>query len=113
MNIIETQKPWGSFRQFTFNEQTTVKILEILKDKKLSLQYHHNRDEFWRVLSGRVRLYIGEDSAIYEAGSEVFIPKETKHRIEGLADISDILEISFGTFDENDIVRLDDDFGRV
>jgi mannose-6-phosphate isomerase-like protein (cupin superfamily) len=52
MKPTEEQRPWGSFRRFTENEISTVKIITVNADQELSLQYHKNRDEFWKVLAG-------------------------------------------------------------
>lgn len=55
----------------------------------------------------------GEKTFIAKKGDEFIIDKETKHRIEGLDKDAHVLEISFGEFDEKDIFRVEDDFGRV
>jgi mannose-6-phosphate isomerase-like protein (cupin superfamily) len=113
MEIKNDRRPWGFFRQFTDNEASTIKILNVDADKKLSLQYHHERDEFWTVLSGNPLLTIGDKIENAKAGDEFFIPKETIHRIETPEGGAQLLEIAFGEFDENDIVRIEDDYGRV
>jgi len=113
MDKYSEKRPWGGFEQFTFNEVSTVKILTIKPHKRLSLQYHHKRKEFWRVIQGPVKLTVGDKTFVAKTGEEVFIEKKTNHRIEGLNEEAKILEISFGRFDEKDIVRIEDDFGRV
>jgi len=107
------KRPWGSFEQFTHNELSTVKILNVGPDQELSLQYHNHRDEFWRVVSGMAKIVIGEETHNAKAGNEFFIPKKTKHRIMTENSPVQILEISFGRFDENDIVRLEDRYKRA
>jgi len=106
------ERPWGNFEQFTKNEICTVKILNVKENEKLSLQYHHNRDEFWRVITGKAKLVIGEEIKDAQEGYEFFIPRETKHRIMTEDSPVQILEISFGKFDENDIVRIEDKYER-
>ena len=106
-------RPWGSFERFTHNEISTVKILTIKPKKKNSLQYHNKRKEFWRVLEGNPILTIGKKVEKAKPGNEFSISKKTEHRIESGDKQVKILEISFGEFDEEDIVRLEDDFGRV
>jgi mannose-1-phosphate guanylyltransferase/mannose-1-phosphate guanylyltransferase/mannose-6-phosphate isomerase len=113
MNIQNDTRPWGSFRQFTANETTTVKMLCVNAGQRLSLQYHNKRDEFWVVLTGNPSITIGETITQAKKGDEFFIPAETVHRIGAPDDYVEILEIAFGDFDENDIVRLDDVYGRV
>jgi mannose-1-phosphate guanylyltransferase/mannose-1-phosphate guanylyltransferase/mannose-6-phosphate isomerase len=106
------QRPWGEFIQFCHNEKVTIKILKVQPNSKLSLQYHHKRDEFWRVISGNGQIVIGEKTIAVKTGDEHFIPKETKHRIMTTNSNLEIMEISFGEFDENDIVRIEDDYNR-
>ncbi len=113
MNIQNDTRPWGSFRQFTSNEVTTVKILSVTAGQKLSLQYHHKRNEFWRVLSGNPSITIGEETRIAKQGDEFYIDAKAVHRIGAPTDDVEILEIAFGDFDENDIVRIEDAYGRT
>ncbi len=113
MNIFDDYRPWGSFRQFTAGELTTVKILSVKANERFSLQYHNNRDEFWRVLSGSPDITIGEKTEKAKIGDEFYITRGIKHRISAGSEDVVILEISFGDFDEKDIVRLDDDYNRA
>ncbi len=112
MDIKGEQRPWGSFEQFTNNELSTVKILDVKSGEKFSLQYHNNRDEFWKVISGNPTLTVGDEEKIGKEGDEFFIPKKTKHRIQANDKDVKVLEISFGNFDENDEIRIDDIYGR-
>lgn len=112
MKKYSEKRPWGKFEQFCHNEQVTVKIITVEPNSKLSLQYHHKRDEFWRVLSGSGQIILGEDKIDVKIDDEYFIPKTTKHRMMTGANKLEMLEISFGEFDENDIVRLADDYNR-
>jgi len=112
MNKYSEERPWGKFEQFCHNEQVTVKIITVKPNSKLSLQYHHKRDEFWRVIGGSGQIIIGEEIIDVQKGDEHFIPKETKHRIMTNENSMEIMEISFGEFDKNDIVRLEDDYNR-
>lgn len=112
---MESQKitfPWGTEDLFVLNKQVTVKILKIKKNEAPSLQYHHNRDEFWKILSGNPKIIIGDETVTASPGDEFNVPKETKHRIMPETDDAEILEISTGDFDESDIVRLEDKYGR-
>lgn len=105
-------KPWGKFEQFAFNEVCTVKILSVNPGEQLSLQYHHHRDEFWRVITGQGEIVLGDKTLPAKTGDEFFIPRETKHRIQTADSAMQVLEISFGKFDEEDIVRLEDKYKR-
>lgn len=111
MAIVE-KRPWGKFERFTLNERCTVKLVYLDSDKRLSLQYHNNRSEFWKVIKGPVKVQLGGDTKTLQTGESITIPKGAIHRlIASGADVI-ILEISTGQFDESDIVRLEDDFER-
>ena len=107
------ERPWGAFIEFTRNAQSTVKIITVNPNESLSLQYHHNRDEFWHVISGEGILEIGTDKKRAVIGADYFVPKGTRHRISAGNLPLALLEISYGAFDENDIVRLEDKYGRI
>ena len=108
-----TVRPWGNFRQFTHNEPTTVKILTVNTGEAFSLQYHHHRREFWRVLSGDPHITVGEKTTVAKPGDEFLIKEEEKHRITAGKEPAVILEVAFGAFDEADIVRTEDRYGRA
>ncbi len=119
MNTLVETRPWGHFERFTLNEKSTVKLVYIEGDKRLSLQYHEKRSEFWKVIQGPVKVQIGKDAdakiSILNAGDTIAIPPKTVHRLIGMGEQGRgiILEISTGEFDESDIVRLDDDYKRT
>ncbi len=106
------ERPWGMFEQFTHNQPSTVKILTINPHQSLSLQLHHQREEFWRVLSGQPIVTLGD--RVFEAtlGQEIDIAPEQQHRIEAKDDPVQILEIAFGDFAEDDEIRLEDKYHR-
>jgi mannose-6-phosphate isomerase len=110
---ITVEKPWGSFRQFALNEPCTVKIITIKPGEALSLQRHEGRSEFWRVLLGDPLITIEETTTPAKPGDEFYVPKEVSHRITGQGTECQVLEVSFGFFDEADIERLEDNYGRV
>ncbi len=107
------ERPWGNFERFTLNEKTTVKIITVNAGEAISLQTHEHRDEFWRVIRGSGVVRIRESEHAAREGDEFFIPRHCEHRVsagpEGLA----CLEIAFGDFDENDLTRLEDRYGRI
>lgn len=113
MKPLQDFRPWGNFIQFTNNEKSTVKILQVKPKKKLSYQFHKKREEFWVVLSGDPIIVINDKEFQSKKGQYFVIKKEDKHRIIGGKKHGKILEISFGNFDENDIVRLEDDYNRI
>ena len=107
------KRPWGNFQEFTKNRSTSVKILTVESGEAFSLQTHKMRDEFWRVLSGEGKVVVGEEGFDARPGEEYFIPRGTKHRLKAGQEKLVVLEISLGNFDENDIERLEDKYGRV
>ncbi|QQR82762.1 phosphomannose isomerase type II C-terminal cupin domain [Candidatus Campbellbacteria bacterium] len=110
---FDEQRPWGSFRQFTTSEPVTVKILHVNRGEQLSLQHHTQRTEFWRVLSGTPRITIGNEIREAHGGDEFEIYTGVEHRISAPNDDVECLEISYGTFDEHDITRVEDKYGRT
>lgn len=110
-----TKRPWGGFTTYISNHKFTVKDIVVKPGEALSLQYHRNRTEFWAWIDGpSPRITIGDTVFYMEAGREYCIPKGIKHRIENLDahNPTTILEVAYGRFDENDIVRLEDRYGR-
>ena len=80
----------------------------------LSLQYHSKRDELWVVLDTGAQVEVGNQLLTPEPEETVFIPRRTPHRLSALGEEPiRVLEISLGEFDEYDIVRLQDVYGRV
>jgi len=110
--ILIVERPWGKFFQFTHNEVSTVKILSVKANKRLSYQSHKNRDEFWRCINNSVKVILNDVESTLNKGDEIFISKNDKHRLIGLDKDAEVLEISFGNFDEEDNTRYEDDFGR-
>lgn len=106
------KKPWGSEDIFALNEKVSVKILNVKPRQRLSLQFHKNRSEFWRVLDNEVKITLGKRIFTAKKGQEISIPKKTLHRVQALAKPARILEIAFGKFDKHDIVRIEDDYNR-
>ncbi|MBA2619296.1 MAG: phosphomannose isomerase type II C-terminal cupin domain [Rubrobacter sp.] len=111
---IKVDKPWGRFEQYTHNLPSTVKIITVAPGGTLSRQYHRHRDELWVVLDPGARVEMDGETLSPEPGEKLYIPRGTVHRLssEGKEPVR-ILEISFGEFDEGDIVRLEDVYGRV
>jgi mannose-6-phosphate isomerase len=111
---LKVEKPWGEFEQFTHNQQSTVKILTVQPGGILSSQYHFKRDELWLVLDDGAKVELGDRALFPQRGEKIFIPNHTAHRLSAVGEEPvRVMEISFGKFDEEDIVRLDDVYGRA
>ncbi|MDE0399344.1 MAG: NAD+ synthase [Candidatus Poribacteria bacterium] len=107
------KRPWGSFERLTLNSASTVKMLEIDPDASISLQRHSHRSEFWRVVSGEAVAVLDGETISLAEGDNLLIPVGAVHRLTGGSRGARILEIATGDFSENDIVRLEDGWGRT
>ena len=98
------------------------KVLIIAPNKRLSWQYHNRRSEIWKVVNGRIKIVTSHDNVerkekILKEGDEIRLSKGERHRIIGLDDYALVAEIWIhidkdNPSDENDIVRVQDDFDR-
>jgi mannose-6-phosphate isomerase-like protein (cupin superfamily) len=107
------ERPWGSFERFTLNDPSTVKMITVSPGEAFSLQTHEHRDEFWRVLSGSGSITSGSETRNANPGDSFFTRRGEMHRAEAGPDGLTFLEIALGEFDENDITRLKDRYGRA
>lgn len=106
-------RPWGSWESFDLKAKPAiVKLLYIKKGQVLSYQFHDYRSEYWKVASGEVEAIINDKKRVLKTGDTAKIPTGDKHRLSALSDAI-ILEMSFGHYDENDITRLKDEYGRA
>lgn len=112
MKITFDKRPWGAEEILTFNEVSTVKILTVNPGQRSSLQYHNHRQEFWKLIGGEAIFEINGQKIEAKIGAEYQIENKMTHRLIGVDKPAKILEISFGEFAEDDIVRLEDDYGR-
>ncbi|MFN3420317.1 MAG: phosphomannose isomerase type II C-terminal cupin domain [Armatimonadota bacterium] len=110
---LVVEKPWGRFIQYVLNEQVTVKILEVKAGEQLSFQSHNHRSELWVPLDEGACIQIDDQIIRPKPLEPVFIPVKAKHRLIGEDKSYRVLEISFGYFDEEDIVRYEDKYGRI
>ena len=115
-NGLETdQRPWGAYFVLDDEPNFKVKRIEVLPGKRLSYQQHAKRAEHWFVVSGRATVVL--DGLEYELseGDSIDIEIGQAHRCENRGATPVVfIEVQHGTyFGEDDIVRLEDDFGRV
>jgi mannose-6-phosphate isomerase-like protein (cupin superfamily) len=109
------EKPWGSELIWALTEQYAGKILFVKAGESLSLQFHNVKDESWYVLEGRALLELGRqgdpflDEVTIAPGEAYHFPPGTVHRVTGIEDTR-ILEVSTAHLD--DVVRLEDSYGR-
>jgi len=112
--ITQIPKPWGYELIFAQTERYVGKILHINKGESLSLQYHEMKEETLYVVDGELRLTIEHDGDRRELslrkGEAFHIPPRLIHRMEAIVD-TDVAEVS--TTELDDVVRLEDRYGRV
>ncbi|HET6590874.1 MAG: phosphomannose isomerase type II C-terminal cupin domain [Candidatus Nitrosocosmicus sp.] len=113
IDVYEEERPWGRFEKFIENQRCTVKLLHLKPAAQLSLQYHHKREEWWKVVKGSVTVEVDDNRTTLSENDTIYLPKGCKHRAINLDKPSIILEISLGQFEESDIVRIDDIYNRV
>jgi mannose-1-phosphate guanylyltransferase/mannose-6-phosphate isomerase len=111
---VTVERPWGEFRQYCCNEPVTVKIITVKAGSELSLQRHRRRAELWVSLDGTLVVEVDGKRWQPATGEQVWIPSGAVHRLSAPADASGrMLEVAFGPFDEEDIERLADRYGRA
>lgn len=107
-------RPWGTYATLKQEGCYQVKRLVVSPSQKLSLQYHHHRAEHWIVTQGRAMVQIGDNEYETGPGEHRYIPIGEKHRLTNIGDSDLILiEVQIGDYlGEDDIVRLEDIYGR-
>ena len=108
-------KPWGYEIRWAITDRYLGKIIHVNKGEALSLQYHERKDEWLLLTKGEVDIELGStDRELKKVrmrpGDSVHLPPPTRHRVTAVED-SDIYEVS--TADMDDVVRLEDRYGRV
>ncbi len=107
-------KPWGHELIWTHTDRYVGKLIAIHAGRRLSLQYHEKKDESIFVVRGRMALHLENDDGTLEVhelgpGDHRRVPTGRTHRFEALEDV-EVIEVSTPELD--DVVRLEDDFGR-
>ncbi len=109
------RRPWGSFTVLDEGSNYKVKRIEVLAGKRLSYQKHARRAEHWMVVGGTAIVTLDGREIIVPIGETIDIPLGAAHRVENPGvDTLVFIEIQRGDYlGEDDIVRLEDDFGRA
>jgi mannose-6-phosphate isomerase len=110
----EDHRPWGFYRVLADEPDHKVKRIVVYAGKRLSLQRHQHRKEHWYLLSGEALVTRGDEKIQLRGGQAVDIPQGALHRIENQGQNPVVfIEVQSGTyFGEDDIERIEDDFGR-
>lgn len=108
--------PWGSWEVLDDNDNYKVKKITIKPGQRLSYQKHFKREEFWIIVQGQAEVVLNDKTHHLSPGQTICIAQESLHRIGNAAGNSEdvvFIEIQRGTyFGEDDIVRIEDDYGR-
>ena len=109
------ERPWGFFQVLMEKESTKVKLIRVMPNQKLSLQKHNFRSEKWFVVQGKAKVTREDEQFTLELGDSINIEKKQIHSLENLESFPlEIIEIQTGDYlGEDDIVRLEDMYGRV
>jgi mannose-6-phosphate isomerase-like protein (cupin superfamily) len=112
-NVVD--RPWGSYEAMMCGEGYQVKRIVVAPGKKLSLQYHQHRSEHWTVVEGEVHVTIGDDIMVLQCDEGIYVPLGSVHRLDNRSGEDVVLiEVQCGNYlGEDDIVRIEDDFGRT
>lgn len=110
-------RPWGWYINIEGDNFSGFKVkrIGVYPGKRLSLQSHNNRSEHWVVTKGTAKVQVGKDFHILRKNQHVYIPIGVLHRMENIGkDMVEFVETQIGSYlGEDDIVRYEDDFGRV
>src|SRR5262249_46378788 len=107
------EKPWGHELIWALTDRYAGKVIAIDAGRRLSLQYHHRKDESIHVLRGRLRLHLADETGAMQVhelgpGDSAHVPVGRQHRFEAVDDV-ELIEVSTPELD--DVVRVEDDFG--
>ena len=110
----KVHRPWGYYERLDAGPEFQIKRINVHPGGMLSLQLHHHRAEHWVVVNGVATVTVGEKVFELNKNESCYIPKETRHRLQNLSEMSlEIVEVQSGNYlGEDDIVRFDDSYGR-
>lgn len=109
-------RPWGSYEILASGPGFQTKRLTVKTESRLSLQWHRHRDETWVVARGTAKVTVGDEEHTLGRGQSMFVARNVHHRIENISSVEplEIIEVQTGDYlGEDDIVRVEDDFGRA
>jgi mannose-1-phosphate guanylyltransferase/mannose-6-phosphate isomerase len=112
---VKVYRPWGSYESLSFGDRFQVKRIVVNPGKVLSLQFHHHRAEHWVVVRGTAKITVGDEVRLLGEDQSTYIPLGAVHRMENPGRIPlEIIEVQTGAYlGEDDIVRLEDSYGRT
>jgi mannose-6-phosphate isomerase len=110
---VIVEKPWGKVTTYALNQPSSVRVITIEPGQETSEHYHQLRDEMWIVLDEGLKVQIGNRVVDAKPSDEFVVSSEEPHRITNTASRRGrVLEIAYGYTTEDDVLRLQDDYGR-
>lgn len=107
-------RPWGSYSILGTRNDIQTKQIIVNPNSRLSLQKHQHRREIWFVIEGNPTVEVGQDNFVASPGTVVIVEKNEVHRLSATDNQVVIIEVQIGDYlGEDDIVRLEDDYGRI
>ena len=106
-------KPWGWYITLEEQKDFKVKRITLHPHQRFSLQYHEYREEHWTIVEGIGYITQYGQEGVIRPGEYAYIPKKGVHRLKGGKDGITFIEVQRGDCREDDIVRLEDDYGRT
>ena len=112
---LRVYRPWGSYEVLAGGDRFQVKRIVVNPGAVLSLQLHHHRAEHWVVVRGTAMVSVGDEDVLLREDQSTYIPLGVRHRLSNPGRIPlEIIEIQTGSYlGEDDIVRLEDSYGRI
>ena len=106
-------RPWGWYQTMDLGDRFRVKRIVVMPGKKLSLQKHHHRAEHWVVVRGTAEVTRDDEVMLVRENESIYLPLGCMHRLANPGQIPvEIVEVQTGAYlEEDDIVRIEDDFG--
>ena len=111
-SVEHVVRPWGSFKQYALNTEVTLSLMTVTPYQRLSLQSHTGRAELWIVLDDGAEVQVNDDIYHPNAGDEIWIPANARHRLGSTGPNVRVLEVAFGNWQQADIERYADDYAR-
>lgn len=113
--LATVHRPWGTYKSLHNGPRVQVKHIVVKPGGRLSLQLHHHRAEHWVVVQGTAKIVRGDEEIVLTEDQSVYIPLGAAHRLENPGKIPlHVIEVQSGSYlGEDDIVRIDDTYGRI
>jgi mannose-1-phosphate guanylyltransferase/mannose-6-phosphate isomerase len=111
----KVDKPWGAYKVLDLGDTYQVKWLDVKPGARLSYQSHEHRNEHWAVVMGTATVTLDDKVIEVRCGEHIYIPVRVKHRLENRGkELLRVVEVQSGDYlGEDDIVRFEDDYGRI